>query len=128
MDFYDSIQLPFLAAGGVEVQYLVGTAANVTLLGSWPIKEPNMLVVHPRTGIVPFDAQNTLFISTQPCLIRLINSLLIDQQVLGILPAGDPVQIPLQAGTFYTLPDKWVVLLVVGAGAAPGVLTVKASG
>ncbi len=127
-DFYDAVQLPFLAAGGAEVQYLVGTAANLAILGSWPTRETALLVPHARTAVVPFDAQSTLFIATQPCFIRLINGLLIDQQVLGVLPAGDPVQIPIPAGVWMNLPDKWVILVVVGQGAAPGVLTIKASG
>lgn len=76
----------------------------------------------------PVDAQNTLLISTQPCFIRLVNTALIAQQAIGIIAAGLPVQIPIQADIWYAPPDKWIIMHVVGQGVAPGVLMIKASG
>jgi len=82
----------------------------------------------------PDNAQNTLLIATQACFIRLRNVEFISRQgrtQLGLpagLPAGVPVQIPIQANTFYTLPDKWVIINVVGQGAAAGTITIKTSG
>jgi len=83
---------------------------------------------------MPDDAQNTLLIATQPCYIRFRNKALISRQTLqlmglgGGLPAGLPVQIPIQANTFYSFPDKWVIINVVGQGVAAGTITIKPSG
>jgi len=82
----------------------------------------------------PDNAQNTILIATQPCFIRWRSKELIGRQTLqlmglgGGLPAGLPVQIPIQANTFYSFPDKWVIINMVGQGAAAGTITIKASG
>ncbi len=82
----------------------------------------------------PDNAQNTILIATQACFIRFRSKELIGRQTLqllglgGGLPAGLPVQIPIAGNTFYTLPDKWVIINVVGQGAVAGAITIKMSG
>jgi len=82
----------------------------------------------------PENAQNTQIIATQDCFIRWRSKELIGRQTLqlvglgGGLPAGLPVQIPIQANTFYSFPDKWVIINIVGQGAVAGTITIKTSG
>lgn len=82
----------------------------------------------------PDNAQNTILIATQTCFIRFRSKELIGRQTnlrIGLgggLPAGLPVQIPIQQNTFYSFPDKWVVINVVGQGAIAGTITIKTSG
>ena len=82
----------------------------------------------------PDDAQNTQLVATQACFIRLRSKELIGRQTLqlfgigGGLPAGLPVQIPIAANVWQTLPDKWVIINVVGQGQAAGTITIKTSG
>lgn len=124
-DFYDYAEVAFNPAGAVEVNYIVGTNQNLAIAGAWPSQTG---LYPPNRGYLPFDAQNTMFYATQPCLIRLINNALAAQQAIGVLPAGLPVQIAVPANVWFTFPDKWFSLLVVGSGAAGGTLTIKASG
>lgn len=124
-DYLDYAEISFNALGGVATPYLVGTQANVAIQGSWPTQTGVYL---PNPLYLPFDAQNTMFYATQPCLLRLINNALWTQQLGGVLPIGFPVQIAVPAGVWFTFPDKWFLLYVVGSTVNAGVLRVKASG
>lgn len=124
-DLYDYAEVPFNPAGGVNVQYAVGARQNAAIQGAWP-SQTGLYLPNPLYG--PFDAQNTQVYATQPCLIRLISNALVAQQLRGILPFGLPVQIAVPTGVWFTLPDKWWLMQIIGSGVAGGILMIKASG
>lgn len=124
-DFYDYAEVAFEALGGIEETYVVGTNMNAAVQGAW-LSESGLYPPSPL--YLPVDAQNTLFYATQPCMVRLYSRALYAQQVAGILPAGPPVQIAIPSGVWFTLPDKWYWLQVVGSTASAGTLRVKSSG
>lgn len=120
-DFYDYAEVVFNATGGAEVTYTVGTQANAAILGSWPSQSTLPVPI-------PFDAQHTVVLSDVECFIRLINSTLLGQQALAILPAGFPVQIRIRANVETTLRNKWVQMRIVGSGLAGGTIRIRSSG
>jgi len=112
------------------IALVVGNILTMALPSAYAFTLANGAAVYSAK---PDNAQNTILIATQACFIRWRSKELIGRQSLqlaglgGGLPAGLPVQVPIAANVWYTLPDKWVIINVVGQGVA-GVITIKTSG
>ena len=115
-------------AAGSETNFIALIVGNVITMAI-PLAN-NYTVANAATlyPYLPVDGQNTLFFADVACNIRLVSRALVSQQVLGVLPAGFPVQITIPATTWFTLPDKWFMLYAVAVGAVAGTLIIKVSG
>jgi len=143
-DFYDLGVFAYNAAGGVEIEYVVGANARAALPGlgagdaaAWPISETVAAIPPLFPGLaIPHNAQDTMIHATTDVLIRLVSREMVARWLLA-LRAGAPfsvwpipsLQLTYPANQWFTISDKWVLMYVVAAPAQPaGVIWIKSSG